>query len=79
MKVQEETKKNDTRKFISWSYPTSDNAKKFGFYKTGCWTVETTTDNKPPIAIAGYATKEEAKDHYNSLPYSPTNWYKEEE
>ena len=27
-------------KAVQWSYPTSPNAKAFGFYKTGCWCVE---------------------------------------
>ncbi len=51
-------------KSVGWSYPTSSNAKKFGFQKTGCWTVsrEYSHDTKsiPPDALAGFASREEA-------------------
>lgn len=50
-------------KEIGWSYPTSPNAKRFGF-KQGCFTVSTVDyvngTPKPPKAVAGFATLKEA-------------------
>lgn len=48
-------------KAVQWSYPTSPNAKAFGFYKTGCWCVELYESDKLPIAIAGFAKITQAK------------------
>lgn len=45
---------------VDWSYPTSDNASKFGFYRTGCWTVSKRCNPKPPQALAGFASREDA-------------------
>lgn len=51
----------DTRyKRIEWSYPTSDNATKFGFCTTGCYTVETSTRCGIPVAESGHETLNEA-------------------
>jgi hypothetical protein len=57
-----------TTKKIEWSYPTSPNAKHFGFYKTGCYTVET-VDEHGSISQGGYATIQEAQKHADALPY----------
>lgn len=57
-----------TTKKIEWSYPTSPNAKHFGFYHTGCYTVETVNDFSS-MSQAGYATIEEAQKHADLLPY----------
>lgn len=40
---------------VAWSYPTSSNAREFGFDDTGCWTVQTfATPASPPVALAAY-------------------------
>ena len=59
----------ETFKTVSYSYPTSPNAKKYGFYKTGCYTVETITDEKPPKSLAAFATKKEAVAFAETLKY----------
>ncbi|MGZ8432796.1 MAG: hypothetical protein ACXWYM_00430 [Candidatus Binatia bacterium] len=33
----------DKRKSVAWAYPSSTNATKYGFGKTGCYVVEVTT------------------------------------
>ena len=51
-------------KSIDWSYPTSENASSFGFKSKGCFTVSKnfghSTKSRPPQAISGHATREEA-------------------
>lgn len=42
-------------KRIVWSYPTSENAAKFGYSKTGCFTLQTGEHNVPLEAIAGHS------------------------
>lgn len=47
---------------ISWSYPSSPNAIKFGFPLSGCWTVSSLM--RPwdcPEPIQGFRTREEAE------------------
>ena len=63
---------NDKTKTVEFSYPTSDNAKRFGFYSTGCYTVETVTGIKPPKSLAGFKTRAEALAHAKTidLPWS---------
>jgi hypothetical protein len=58
-----------TVKSVGWSYPTSDNAKRFGFYDTGCWTVCTSTDNGIPAPLSGHADKVDAVKAAESLPF----------
>jgi len=55
-------------KSIDWSYPTSANAERFGF-NDGCWTVSVKEPGGLPNADAGFATKAEAIEHAQSLPY----------
>lgn len=63
-------------KTVQWSYPTSDNAKQFGFFRTGCWTLETIEGNNPPEALQGFHP--EARDSALSaarwLDHLPWNW-----
>lgn len=59
--------RNRQRKQIDWSYPTSGNAERFGFAK-GCWTVQVSTDHRPPVAFAGFGTEAEAVTFARSLP-----------
>ena len=40
---------------VDWSYPSSPNAERAGFGKTGCWSVKLYCDTRPPQAIAAYA------------------------
>jgi hypothetical protein len=54
-------------KSVEYSYPTSDNAKRFGFYQTGCYTVEIKTLTRSK-AVAGFAKIEEAKAYAEKLP-----------
>lgn len=48
------------RKSIGWSYPSSPNARRFGHYATGCWTVAVDVDGKLPNYRAGFADPVEA-------------------
>ena len=54
-------------KSVEFSYPTSSNAKKMGFNKTGCWTVETRESGKAGKAIKGFLTREEAISHAETM------------
>ena len=60
-------------KSIGWSYPTSPNAGRLGFAKTGCWSVHVGELGEPAVAIAGYQKREEAMAHAQSLsePWDP--------
>lgn len=64
-------KPGHTVKAVDWSYPTSTNAKKFGFHDQGCYTVSIGARSEPLKAIAGYADRAEAIKHAESLPF---NW-----
>lgn len=59
---------------VGYSYPSSSNAKRFGFYETGCYTVSILEGIKPPRAIAGFATKEEAESHGETLGIPKKVW-----
>jgi hypothetical protein len=50
------------KKSVGYAYPTSPSAQRFGFAHTGCYTV-----NVGVNAIAGYATRQEALKHAESL------------
>ena len=63
-----QTNKLVTQKEISWSYPTSPNARTFGFYKTGCYSVAM-VNIASEFHLAGFATFAEAKAHADSMPY----------
>lgn len=63
------TVRNDTTKEVGWSYPTSDNAKQFGFYKTGCWTVSLAFTMFPPKAVKAFASESDATVFAESLPH----------
>jgi hypothetical protein len=39
-------------KSIQWSYPNSDNAKKFGYKTEGCYTLQIGEHNQPLEAVA---------------------------
>jgi len=45
---------------VEFSYPTSPNATRFGFYNTGCWTVETHQGDNPPVSRSGHRERAEA-------------------
>lgn len=57
------------KKTVEYSYPTSPNATKFGFGKTGCYCVKTIKENNPGVAVAAFATEQEAKKHAEALPF----------
>lgn len=62
-------------KMVSWSYPTSDNAKKCGKYNTGCFTISITNDLNKPAKLKnniGYDNKEEAFREANEME---GNWH----
>lgn len=65
-------------KRVEWAYATSDNARRFGFDRQGCWVVETVERSRcagggqmPPCAIAGFATREEAKGFAEGIQDMP--------
>jgi hypothetical protein len=62
-----------TTKMVSYSYPTSTNAKKFGHYKTGCYTISLHEGVNVPKHIAAFSTKEEAIKEAEKLSH-PWNW-----
>ena len=55
-------------KRVEWSYPTSDNAERLGFGKTGCYSVEVGEENKPFRAIIGFASLVEARFAAEAMP-----------
>lgn len=55
-------------KSIEWAYATSDNARAFGFYECGCWTVQLQEGQGAPRAIAGYKERSEAVAYALTLP-----------
>lgn len=57
-----------TTKAVSFSYPTSPNALRFG-HKAGCFCVELTYDGKPPVALCGFSTLAEALKHAEGLGF----------
>lgn len=58
-------------KVVEFSYPTSPNAKRFGFYHNGCWTVEVECGIGREI-IQGFETQQAAIDYANELVL---DWY----
>lgn len=69
----------DGYKLVEWSYPTSDNAKRFGFYKTGCYTLHIANNAFVPFdghkTVAGFKTIAEAKAMGNTQ-YPQFPWHK---
>lgn len=61
----------------NFSYPTSINAKRFGFYETGCYTVELIDHLgwDTPKALKGFLNKEDAIRYADSLQMSYSNLY----
>ena len=67
-------------KSISYAYPTSSAAHKFGYGITGCYVVETftVTDGKAEtVILSGHATKEEALTIAKQMPHDWTPWFKQ--
>lgn len=59
-------------KTVEWSYPTSENAKRFGF-KGGCWTVSLNERSEEGTtitvrALKGFLTRYNALDYARTLP-----------
>jgi hypothetical protein len=65
-------------KLVEWSYPTSPNAIRFGFAKTGCYTLHTANVEFVPFdghkTVSGHGTLEEAKQAGEAFPYQ---WHPE--
>ena len=61
--------KSYDNKSICWSYPTSINAKRYGFYNTGCWTVELIDSRgyNLPKSVKGFAKLNDAKEYADTL------------
>lgn len=47
-------------KTIEWAYPSSDFARKFGFYNEGCWTILIKQGINPPKGVSGHKSKLDA-------------------
>jgi len=43
-------------KAVSYAYPSSPFANRFGFSKTGCYVVETLEGHNPPKGVSGHAS-----------------------
>lgn len=69
-------------KDVSWGYPTSTNAARFGFARVGCWTVGLThftknhrgEDCAVTVAHSAFATQGEAYDQAKALPHEWASW-----
>lgn len=58
------------KKTVEYSYPSSTNAKRFGYDKTGCYTVSTINENyTKQKQLAAFATKAQAVTEAEKLPY----------
>ena len=55
-------------KAVSYSYPSSPNARRFGFAEEGCYTVSLNAGNEPPAFLAGFETVGEAKAYADKMP-----------
>lgn len=65
-------KTTNAYKTVDWSYPTSENAKRFRTPQ-GCWTVGVSTEREPSkwqteAVAGGFATLDEAIAHAETLP-----------
>lgn len=58
-------------KSIGWAYPSSTAAAKFGFKKSGCWVISTSTNEKPPVYHAGFISREAA---FQAAAARPETW-----
>lgn len=58
-------------KTVEYAYPTSSNATRLGFGKTGCWCVELANrgNARPQHAVTGHANKEQAIKTAQALPH----------
>lgn len=59
-------------KAVAYAYATSPNADKFRLKDGGfvVEVIEVSPVRKPPVAVAGFTTIEEAKEHAHTLPYA---------
>ncbi len=58
----------NTTKLVDYSYPTSTNATKYGFGKTGCYTVSVAKGSAPGKAVKAFADKASALAFAETLP-----------
>jgi hypothetical protein len=67
-------KKNseDLVKCVDFSYPSSDNAKRFNF-PDGCYSVSLHS-NTGSKALAGFKTEDEAQEYADNLPNKWASW-----
>ncbi len=67
-------------KLVEWSYPSSDNAKQFGFPKTGCYTLHIANNEFVPFdghrTVSGHKTLAEARQKGNA-DYPKFPWHNE--
>lgn len=60
-------------KLVEWSFPTSTNAKRFGFEKQGCFTLHVANAEFVPFdghkTVSGHATLAEAKQAGLAFPF----------
>jgi hypothetical protein len=59
-----------THKSVDYSYPTSPNAERFGFSKSGCYTISLNdpTGVRTPVAVSAYSTLDEALKAVGQMP-----------
>jgi len=64
-----------TTKSLEYAYPTSDNAKKFGYYEKGCWYVVIRgAESKTVVGERAYNTKAEAVEAFNTINAETYKW-----
>ena len=62
-------------KNVDFAYPTSDHAKEFGFYKSGCYIFQTATLESGHKTHGGFATADEAAKLGDQFPELPWHRY----
>ena len=55
-------------KSIAWAYPSSPDAERLGYSRTGCYTVETGWAGSPLAATAAFSTWTEARRYADAMP-----------
>lgn len=64
-----------TTKSLEYAYPTSDNAKKFGYYEKGCWYVVIRgAESEAVVGERAFDTKAEAVEAFNAIKTETYTW-----
>ena len=65
----------NTTKSLEYAYPTSDNAKKFGYYEKGCWSVVIRgEESETVVGERAYSTKAKAVEAFKAIEATTYTW-----